>query len=65
MEVSTKGLAIIFLTYISKLLSNFEHLVNVSQNKGNNYRHIWKYAKYRKMEVAVVETSNRVSNFKD
>lgn len=31
----------------------------------NNYRHIWKCDKYRKMEIAVVGTRNRVSNFKD
>lgn len=66
LEVSGKELAInIFLTYIAKLLSNLEHLINVLQNEENNYRHIWKCSKYRKKKVAVVGRSNRVSNFKD
>lgn len=66
LKVSSKGLAInTFLTYIAKLLSNFEHLINVLQNERNNYRHIWKCGKCRKMEVAVVGMRNLVSNFKD
>lgn len=66
LEVGSKGLAInIFLIYIAKFISNIEHLIHVLQIERNNYRHIWKCGKYRKMEVAVVETSSRVSNFTD
>lgn len=66
LEVSSEGLAInIFLTYIAKLLSDFEHLINVLQNERNNCKYIWKCGKYRKIEVGVVGTRNRVSNLED
>lgn len=66
LEVSSKGLAInIFLTCIAKLLSDFEHLINVLQNERNNCRYTWKCGKYQKIKVAVAGTRNRVSNLKD